>query len=134
MKWIILLMMLIYLLVGLAGCNKGPTGSASPAANTMSTYLKALVDKDENKMTSLVCPTWQADALIELDAFQAVQTSLQGLSCRQTGGDNQTVFVKCQGKIMAKYVSETQEFDLSNRNYRLEKNGENWLVCGYSVE
>jgi hypothetical protein len=93
-----------------------------------------VVDKDEAKLTSLVCPNWQADALLEMDAFQAVETSLQGLSCSQSGSDNQAALVNCKGKILAKYVNETQEFDLSNRTYRLEKNGSGWQVCGYSTD
>jgi hypothetical protein len=120
--------------ISLSGCSTGLVNNPSSAVNSLSTYLNALANKDETKMKSLICPSWEDDALMEFDAFQASQTSLQGLSCSQVGSDNQGVLVKCKGKILAKYVNETQEFNLSDRTYRLEKNGEQWQVCGFTTE
>ena len=126
-----LFVLLTIFMIGLTSCSPG-VGSSATA--TLSSYLKALVDKDENTMTSLVCPNWQTDALVELDAFQASKTQLEGLACRQAGSENNAVLINCQGKILASYSGATQTFDLSNRIYRLEKNGTDWQVCGYTMK
>jgi hypothetical protein len=73
------------------------------------------------------------DVLLELDAFQGVDTSLDGLACAQTGQQDDATLVTCQGKIVATYANEKQEFDLSKRAYRLVPQGDGWLVCGYSA-
>src|SRR5512133_443300 len=135
---VILLALSLMLLTSCAGSPGGSASSsaagASATANTLTTYLQALVDKDEEKVASLICPSWQTDALIEYDAFQAVETRLDGRTCKQSGNEGEAALVTCKGKILAKYVDQTQEFDLSNRTYRLEKNGADWQVCGYTLQ
>lgn len=131
MQKMVSFVLLALLLFGAAGCAPA---AASPAGAALANYLQALVSKDEQKMTSLVCPGWQSDALIELDAFQAVDTKLEGLSCRSSGKEGQAELFTCQGKILAKYQDKTQEFDLSNRVYRVENSATGWQVCGYTVK
>ncbi len=132
-KRILFLLCAIATLAALAGCGSGQSGGA--AAQTVSGYLNALAAKDEAKLTSLVCPDFEPQALLELDLFQATETRLDGLSCQTSGGATDSAAqVRCQGKIVARYVDQTQEFDLSGRVYSLEKTGENWLVCGYNEE
>jgi hypothetical protein len=67
---------------------------------------------------------------MELDSFMAVSTSLEGLSCAQTGTDGEKALVTCQGKIVASYNGELQSFDLSTRTYIAENSTGEWLVCG----
>lgn len=118
------------LLVGLSACTAG----ADEASRTVEQYLRALSDKDESALVLLACPEWEANALLEFDALQGVETSLEGLKCRQTSGGDGSAQVNCRGKLLASYQNEVQEFDLSQRTYRLEKRDGNWLVCGYLVE
>ena len=102
------------LLVLLTACTASPQAdgtSTSAAAQTLETYLKALTEKNEAGVTSAVCPDWETDALLEYDAFASVETSLDGLSCQQTGTDGNAALVTCQGKIKASYANEAQEFD-----------------------
>lgn len=106
---------------------------SDPAAATKA-YLNALVEKNEAGLTSAVCAEWEADALLEYDAFAAVETSLANLDCRQTGVDGDVALVTCTGQIQATYSGEIQEFDLGGRTYRLLRQGEDWRVCGYSLE
>jgi hypothetical protein len=68
---------------------------------------------------------------MEVDSFQAVTPSLEGLSCKQTGTDGDTALVTCQGKIKATYGTELAEFDLSARTFQMAKEGGDWRVCGY---
>ncbi len=99
-------------------------------AKAVEDYLKALVAKDENRLTTLTCSKWENDALVELDSFQAVTTRLDGVACSQTGKDGDTALVLCKGKIVATYNNEDQELDLSARTYQVVQEGGDWLVCG----
>jgi len=109
----------------------GPATSTDPAARAVESYLTALVDKDSNRLAALSCATWETNALMELDSFQAVQTRLDGLACETTGTDNGTTLVTCKGKIIATYNNENQELDLSVRTYHVVQEGGEYLVCGY---
>lgn len=98
--------------------------------NAVENYLNALVEKNADRISTLVCGEWEEDALIELDSFQAVTTRLDGLACEQTGTDGNTALVHCNGKIIASYDTEDQEIDLSVRTYEVTQEGGDWLVCG----
>ena len=93
-------------------------------------YLNALIEKDENRLTTLSCSEWEDDALLELDSFQAVTARLDGLACEQTGTDGETALVLCNGNIVATYNGEDQQLDLSVRTYQVVQEGGEWLVCG----
>lgn len=114
--------------LSLAACGASNTSGAP--AKAVEDYLTALVEKDADRLSTLVCGEWEEDALIELDSFQAVTTRLEGLACEQTGTDGETVLVLCSGKIIATYTNEDQEIDLSVRTYQVTQEGGDWLVCG----
>ena len=117
-------------LVG-SGCQPQQSETSTPATETLVKYLTALTSKDEVTLTLLSCAEWEASALLELDAFQSVETNLEGLSCRQTADGDGTATVICEGKIVAGYFDEVQEFDLNQRTYSMVQLGGDWLVCGY---
>jgi len=125
MKRIILFTLFASLL--LAAC--GTTAAAGPE-KTVEAYLNAMNEKDSTRLSTLSCADWEPTALMELDSFQAVSTTLEGLSCAQTGTDGANALVTCQGKIVASYNGELQEFDLSARTYTAENSTGEWLVCG----
>ncbi len=106
------------------------SSSADAPAQAVENYLTALVEKDADRLTTLVCGAWEEDALIELDSFQAVSARLEELSCSQTGTDGDTALVLCTGSIIATYDNEDQELDLSVRTYQVTQEGGDWLVCG----
>lgn len=124
MKRFILITLFASLL--LAACG---TASAGPE-KTVEAYLTALNEKDSPRLSTLSCADWEPTALMELDSFQAVSTTLEGLSCAQTGTDGDKALVTCQGRIVASYNGELQSFDLSARTYIVEKSTGEWLVCG----
>ena len=111
----------------MAACGSSNTNAP---VNAVENYLNALVEKDENRLSTLVCGQWEEDALIELDSFQAVTTRLDGLACEQTGTDGSIALVHCNGNIIASYDTEDQEIDLSVRTYEVTQEGGDWLVCG----
>lgn len=115
-------------MVFLAACQSG----ASPAAQAVENFLQALADKNEAVLLSLACPDYEPDALLELDSLALVQTSLDGVSCRESGMVGDAAQVVCRGSIEASYGGEQRSFDLIGRNYHVVKSGGDWLVCGYT--
>jgi hypothetical protein len=133
-KRLILLISFLTVLLLTACASSQGNEAGSPAAGALENYLKALASKDEARLVSLTCADWEENALLEFDSFQAVKTELADLSCQQTGSDEEAALVKCQGKILATYTNEVQEFELGGRTYRMVQNGADWQVCGYTVE
>ncbi|MFH2102814.1 MAG: hypothetical protein ABIJ39_05590 [Chloroflexota bacterium] len=126
----LVLSILLLVAISLPACTTGPQSTGS-AADVVEEYLGALVEKNENRLSSLVCGDWEADALLELDSLQAVETRLEGLSCQVTGTENDVALVTCAGQIIATYNNEDQELDLSVRTYQVVEQGGETLVCGY---
>jgi outer membrane lipoprotein-sorting protein len=105
--------------------------TAAPQASTaMEEYLKALVAKDGNRLSTLSCGAWEADAQQTLDSFAGVEAKLADVVCKQTGTDGDKALVTCTGNIVATYNGENQNFDLSTSTYILTKQNDEWLVCG----
>ena len=114
----------------LAAC--GPqAGGSSPAAQAVQTYLQALVTKDAAKLSNQACKAWESDATMEMDSFQAVTATLEGVDCQETGKDGSATLVNCKGSIVATYNNEKQNLDLSPRTYKVVQEGGEWRVCGY---
>ena len=122
----IVILALILPAIFLAAC----ASAADAPAQAVENYLNALVNKESDRLPTLVCGDWEEDALIELDSFQAVTARLEDLSCSQTGTDGDTVLVLCTGNIIATYNDEDQQLDLSVRTYQVTEQGGDWLVCG----
>lgn len=126
-KYLLVLLLTLIIVLPMAACGSSNTNAP---VNAVENYLNALVEKDENRLSTLVCGQWEEDALIELDSFQAVTTRLEGLACEQTGTDGSIALVDCNGNIIASYDTEDQEIDLSVRTYEVTQEGGDWLVCG----
>jgi len=110
----------------LAACASNTDAPVKAVEN----YLNALVNKEADVLSTLVCGDWEEDALIELDSFQAVSARLEDVSCSQTGTDGDTALVLCTGNIVATYNDEDQQLDLSTRTYQVVQQSGDWLVCG----
>jgi hypothetical protein len=128
LKRFFVLLLLIVLSGLLASCTTG--ADSGGAVKAVEQYINAIVKKDADRLSSLSCAKWESQALTELDSFQAVTTSLEGLSCQATGADADTTLVVCKGKIVASYNGENQELDLSTRTYEVIQDKGDWLVCG----
>jgi len=122
----ILILSLVLATIILAACASNSDAPVQAVQN----YLNALVNKEADKLPTLVCGDWEQDAMIELDSFQAVTASLENLSCSQTGTDGDTALVLCTGDIVASYNGEDQKLDLSTRTYQVVQQSGDWLVCG----
>lgn len=126
MRKLILILSLLLASIILAAC----ASNTDAPAQAVESYLNALVNKEADRLPTLVCGEWEEDALIELDSFQAVTASLENVSCSQTGTDGETVLVHCTGNIVLSYDNENQIIDLSVRTYQAVEQGGDWLVCG----
>ena len=89
-----------------------------------------IVAKDAERLPTLVCGSYEEQALTVLDSLQAVSARLEGVACNQTGTDGDTALINCTGKMMLTYDTEDQEIDLSLLTYEVVEEGGEWLVCG----
>jgi hypothetical protein len=122
-----LILIIVFITLTLPACASNNDNAPVQAVEN---YLNALVEKDANRLTALVCGEWEEEALLELDSFQAVTARLEGVACEQTGTDGATALVLCNGNIVASYNNEDQQLDLSVRTYQVVEEGGDWLVCG----
>lgn len=127
MRKLAILSFVILMSLSLAACGSSKTDAPAKAVEN---YLTALVEKKSDRVPTLVCGSWEQDALVELDSFQAVTAKLDNVSCKQTGTDGNTALVQCTGNIIATYNNEDQKLDLSTRTYQVTQEGGDWLVCG----
>ena len=130
MRRLLFSLLVIVLAAGsLAACSSA--GSSNGAAQAVQAYLQALSAKDSAKLANLSCKTWESQATMELDSFQAVSTTLSGVACKETGTSGSDTLVACSGQIVASYNGENQNLALSGRTYQVVQEGGEWRVCGY---
>jgi hypothetical protein len=122
----LLLPALLFLII-LSACTSG----ASKPEQTVESYLNAIVEADENKITTLSCAEWEENAMLELDSFQGVEVSLVDMQCSQSGSDGDTALVACSGHFLTSYDGENMEIGLETREFELIQQSGEWLVCGY---
>lgn len=105
-------------------------GGDAPA-QTVELYYQALVEKNQDKMVNLSCAEWESMALLELDSFLSVETTLEDFSCQSVSQEGDSAKVTCSGVIAASYEGEIRDFPLSGQTYLVIKEGGEWRVCGY---
>jgi len=120
-----------FILVGALLLTACSGGSSDAAPQAVELYLQALVAEDADQLATLSCGDWEADAMMEVDSFQGVSASLDGVICAEVGSEGDAVFVGCEGTIKATYGNEQQEIPLSGRTYKVVQEGGEWLMCGY---
>ena len=122
-----IIVLMLALSIILSACGAGNSNSAADAVES---YITALANKDEATLIPLSCADWEDDARIELDSFQLVEVTIDGMSCQQSGADGDNTLVDCTGTLNMSYNGEPQSLDLADRTYEvIEQNGD-WLVCG----
>ena len=121
-----LIIVLLLILLILSGCAK--KGSAPGAVEN---YLKAKVASDENKLVSLSCKAWEAQAVQDAAAFKSVSAEIKDMSCHENGKDGKYTLVTCDGTLVIQYRGEDpREQPLSGTTYRaIQEDGE-WKMCG----
>ena len=126
------LAVLTVLVLILAACG-GPTGTPAPAApppgsasaQMIEKYLQAKITGDEKTLRSLLCSFMEKNLEMEATTFLGTTgVKLDGMACAANGADK----VTCQGKIVADYGQEKNEFPLGSYNV-VQEDGE-WKYCG----
>lgn len=126
MRRITLFLLLSMLFVlALSACASGDM-----AAQSVQDYYQAIVDGDAERAIALSCADWEFNAQMDVDSFQAVDATLDGFTCEQTGTDGDMAAVDCQGQIVMSYDGEDQFLDLTG-TYQAQNVGGDWLFCGY---
>ncbi len=124
-RHILIVSFLVFLLM-LSACAK-----KANAPETIEKYLKAKVSGDEDKLVSLSCKSWEAQAALEAAPFQSVDAEIHDIACQETGRSDKYTLVTCEGKLVIKYRGEDpREQSLGGTTYRaIEEDGE-WKMCG----
>ena len=121
-----LITVLLLILLILTGCAK--KGSAP---GTIEKYLNAKVTSDENKLVSLSCKTWEAQAVQDAAAFKSVSAEIKDMSCQEQGTDGKYTRVTCDGTLVIQYRGESpREQPLSGTTYLAVKEDGAWKMCG----
>jgi hypothetical protein len=126
---VIYLLACLLILSFLTGCIGSVQNEG--AANAIETYLEALVTRDFNRMVNSSCAAWEAQAKVEFDSFAAVRLELDDLACKETGQENSTKLISCDGSIIANYGAEDLEINIADRTYLTVQEGGEWRMCGY---
>jgi len=113
----------------LAACG----GGADPAgaAQTVEAYLQARVEEDVDQMILLSCPEWEAQARLEAVSFEAMDATLEGVTCQPGTSQDDGTLVDCDGKIVTTYQGEQREWSVSEHPYRVVQQDGEWRMCGY---
>jgi len=114
--------------LALAACAK-----SQPPQEPVTTFLKAMLAADRDKALEAVCPEWEAQAGLELDAFSGVTGILEGADCRKSGTDGDYTLITCQGKMVLDYRGETRDRSLEGTTYLVKKVDGDWKLCGYRM-
>jgi len=120
---------LIFLVV--ASLVLGACAEESTASTVVESYLKAKISGDENKLVSLSCKSWEAQAALDAAPFKSVKAELKDLACRENGTDGGATLVICDGTLIIQYRGEDpREQSLAETQYRAVKEDGEWKLCG----
>ncbi len=115
-------------LLALSACASSNAGNA---ARAIEAYIKALVAKNPDAVVAAACASYEEQAKLEADSFAAVEPSLDGLACTETGSQGDSKLVTCKGSIKVTYNNEQQSIPLNARTYVAKQDNGEWRMCGY---
>jgi hypothetical protein len=127
-KVVILLALCISSLI-IVSCNGNEAQSG--AAQSVESYLQAMVDRDLNRVVGASCAEWEAQARVEYNSFEAVELTVENLACMQDGQADPFTLVSCTGSIIANYGAEQLKIDVADRAFQAIDEGGEWRMCGY---
>lgn len=99
------------------------------AARVVEQYLTAKANSDEAALRPLLCSAMEADLPREAASFSSVTgVRVEGMVCSSAQTDTDETVVQCEGKIVANYGAEDNEFPLTS--YRAVREDGEWKWCG----
>lgn len=115
----------VLFMIAACGVEKSP-------ADAVEAYLGALENKDEVQAVSLSCAEWEETARAEGESFMTVEVELQDANCSVVEQSENTALVSCEGRFVFSYdAGEDLVLELSTRFFKVVKEGDQWLMCGY---
>lgn len=125
MRSLILLGVIVFSLV-LSACAK-----ESSASEAIESYLKAKVDSNVEKLVTLACANYEAEAVLDADSFEGLNAKLQDLTCTESGTEGDSTLVTCSGTLQIEYRGEEPRTSpLDDTVYLARKVGSEWKMCG----
>ena len=125
MKRITLLSLILLLIIAVTGCSDSADGGAGDPVQTVEQYMQAKVDSDATTIQALLCSEMESVLERETRTFDSVNgVEIDGMTCTYDGGEK----VSCDGRIVALYGTEENEFPLTN--YRVVQEDGEWKWCG----
>jgi outer membrane lipoprotein-sorting protein len=105
--------------------------SKGTASDAVENYLKAKIASDDNKLVSLSCKDWEAQALLEAKSFESVTAEFKDMSCKEAGKADNYTLVTCDGTLIIQYRGEDpRQQSLGGTTYRAIKEDGKWKMCG----
>jgi hypothetical protein len=127
-RWPFVLALAALLITACGGASADTAG----AAQTVEAYLQARVEENVDQMILLSCPEWEAQARLEAVSFQAMNATLDGVTCAAGEAQGEGTLVNCQGKIVTTYQGEQREWSVAEHPYRVVQQDGEWRMCGYA--
>lgn len=135
---LVLMVVLMGVLAACGGSGGGdaqntPAETVDTAAQAVERYLTAKANSDEATLRPLLCSAMEADLPREAASFSSVTgVRIEGMTCSSKGSDSAAdeTIVQCEGKIIANYGAEDNEFPLTS--YRAVREDGEWKWCGES--
>lgn len=110
------------LILLLAACG-GSSGGGDPV-KTVEDYMQAKIKGDKDTLRGLLCSALEKTLDAEATSFAAVSgANIQDMSCKLDGDT-----VRCTGKIVAEYGTESKDFPLTS--YKVVQEDGEWKWCG----
>lgn len=121
----------LFLLLALGALALAACADSGSASDAVEAYLRAKVEADADKMVSLACPAWEAQALEEAASFKAVRAELEDMACEARGEEGDYTLVVCSGELIIHYGGEEpRRQPLSDITYRAAEDDGEWKMCG----
>lgn len=129
---LMLILALVLVSCGGNGAENTPENTAETedaAARVVEQYLTAKANSDEAALRPLLCSAMEADLPREVASFSSVTgVRVEGMVCSSAQTDTDETVVQCEGKIVANYGAEDNEFPLTS--YRAVREDGEWKWCG----
>lgn len=117
MRFILGMTLLLLLLSACAGAGD------DPAARAVEQYLQAKVETNQTEMRRLLCAPLENQLQLQM-SFASIEARIEGMACRSSESN----IVRCEGRIIATYGTEEQEFPLGA--YGVAQEDGEWKWCG----
>ena len=119
------IMLILLLASSLATILLSACTNAGAPADTVETYIEAKVAAVAERVRQLLCSELEATYETEARTFAGVtDATIEGMACTQVEENR----VTCDGRIVALYGTEENEFPLTA--YRVVEEGGEWKWCG----